>query len=95
MAEQGEKWTAWVERFWWLRGAAAAMAVAAVLPEHMDLERYEFLRAFHAMIVGWNTLSAQIGSVIGEFLYFPDIAAAEVNTGIFFFFDSPSHVRLL
>ena len=85
MSDLGDKWKDWVVRFWWLRGAAAAMAVVAILPQHMNLERYEFLRALHAIIVGWNTIANQIGKIIGEILFVPYIKAAEVNTCILFF----------
>ena len=85
MAELGEKWKAWVERFWWLRGAAAAIAVAGTVPSFLDLKSYQFLRMFHALIVGWNKLAEQIGAWIGELVSVPPISATIVNIAIFFF----------
>ena len=84
MAELGDKWKAWVERFWWLRGAAAAMSVIAIVPSFLDLSRYEFLRMFHALIVGWNRVMEVVGLWIGKIPFMPTIPGSVMNTGVFF-----------
>jgi len=41
------------KRFWWLRGVAAALSLAALIPNVIDITRYEFLNAVAAVIYGW------------------------------------------
>lgn len=85
MDEVKNKWKAWVARFWWLRGVAAAIAVAGLVPEYMDLSRFEFLRAFHAFVVSWNDFMGNVGRVVGEFLSIPSIPALYLNGLVLFF----------
>ncbi len=66
MVEFEETWKSWFRRFWWLRGVTAALALTALAPTFIDLSRYEFLRAFHAVIVGWNLVTEKLGEIIGE-----------------------------
>ena len=83
MSDPGEIWKSWIQRFWWLRGVAGAMTVAALVPSFVDLSRYEFLRAFHAIIVGWDLVAAELGRLIGRVPFFPNIDSDAVNTIVF------------
>ena len=85
MVELGDKWKAWGKRFWWLRGALAAMAVAAAVPNVTDLSRFELLRAFHALVVSWNDVMAAIGGWIGKLPFVPRISAEIINSVVFGF----------
>jgi hypothetical protein len=73
----------WLERFWFLRGVAAALAVVQLVPVFVDLSAYEFLRAFHALIVGWNLFAAWVGSLIGTLPFIPDLEPVVVNALLF------------
>ena len=83
MSDLGANWKDWVRRFWWLRGVAAAITLAAIAPNYLNLSRYEFLRALHAIIVGWNMVAEILGDFIGKILFLPELSAATVNTAIF------------
>jgi len=84
MADLEETWKAWIRRFWWLRGVTAALALTALVPTYIDLSRYEFLRAFHAVIVGWNLVAEKLGEIIGEIPFIPQISGETASTLIFF-----------
>ena len=75
-----EVWKAWIQRFWWLRGVVTAVTLAALVPNFVNLSRYEFLRAFHAVIVSWNVLTTKIGQLIGKIPYLPEISGEMVST---------------
>lgn len=83
MADLEETWKAWIRRFWWLRGVTTALALTALVPTFIDLSRYEFLRAFHAVIVGWNLVTEKLGEIIGEIPFIPQISGEVVSTLIF------------
>ena len=70
-------------RFWWWRGIAAALSITGVIPNYTPLERLEFLRVFHAIIVGWDDVAEFFGMVIGKVLHIPDIPADMVSAFIF------------
>jgi len=72
-------WAKWVERFWFLRGVGAALAVAALVPQVTDLSRWEFLRAFEALIFGWNNVAEWIGALVGRLPLLPTLSASTVN----------------
>jgi hypothetical protein len=78
-----ETWKYLVGRFWWLRGAAAALTLTALVPEFVNLSRYEFLRALHAVIVGWHVVAEKLSYLIGQIPYLPRISADVVSTIIF------------
>ncbi len=78
-----DRWQGWLKRFWWLRGIAAAMTMAALVPQFIDVSRYEFLASFHAMIVGWNEVCRWIGSIVGEIPFLPDLSDTQVSTIVF------------
>ena len=44
------RWAAWVRRFWWLRGAAAAFALISLLTLLLPLSEWEALRALRAVM---------------------------------------------
>mgnify|MGYP001286133711 CR=1 FL=1 len=72
-------WTSIWRRFWFLRGVVAAITIAALVPELTDLSRYEWLRAFHAFVVGWNLVASHIGKLLDWIPLLPELSAAEVN----------------
>jgi len=72
-----------VERFWVLRGVAAAIAVMEGFDKFTSLDKYEFLRAFHALLVGWNRVAAFVGRMIGYLPFLPHYSANEVNALLF------------
>lgn len=79
----GARWKDWVHRFWWLRGVAAAMTLAALVPKFVDVSRYEFLAAFNAVVLEWNRFCAWLGEIIGPILFLGEIPPIVVNTAIF------------
>lgn len=83
MSYFGEIWKGRVRRFWWLRGVAGAVTLTALVPNIVDLSRYEFLRAFHALIVGWNVVAARLGYIIGKIPFVPELSGEVIST--FFF----------
>ncbi len=72
-------WQRWLERFWFLRGVAAAVALAALVPEITDLSRWEFLRAFEWLVTNWNAWAKEIGALIGNLPWMPRLSARAVN----------------
>lgn len=73
----------WLERFWFLRGVAGAIALAQLVPEFMDLSRYEFLRAAQAVIIAWDSVASRMGQLIGTLPFLPQLTAFHVNAAIF------------
>ncbi len=81
--DMGEIWKELVKQFWFLRGIAAAITLAEVVPRITDLSRFEFLRAFHALLVGWREVAGWIGSALGKLPLIPHISADVVNGAVF------------
>lgn len=74
------------ERLWVVRGMLCAISIiAVVVPQFLSLSRYEFLRAIHVVIVGWNEIASRVGRVIGEIPYIPDLSAEVINLIVFLF----------
>lgn len=73
----------WAERFWIIRGIATAFLLLALVPEFTSLEKYEFLRGFHATIIGWNYVAGAIGDAIGKLPILPHLESSTVNTILF------------
>lgn len=69
----------WDKRYWWLRGVTAAFAVLGLVPQFIDVKRFAILRAFHALLFGWNEFASYIGRIIGHISYLPQIEAEFVN----------------
>lgn len=59
------------------------MAFAALVPKFFDISRFEFLRAIHALIVGWNSLMGIVGEWVGKLISLPAISAETINTIVF------------
>ena len=83
MAALAERWKAWAERIWWIRGAAAGMAMLGAIPEFMDLSEFEFVRAFHAIVVGWNKLAALFGDWLGTLFGVSPLSHRVINASLF------------
>ncbi len=77
-------WAAWFEkhknRFWFLRGATFALMLMTLVPEFVNLSRFDFLRAFHALILSWNGVAELIGLCFGWLPFVPDIPYWLINT---------------
>ncbi|MEL6171772.1 MAG: hypothetical protein AAFR02_07130, partial [Pseudomonadota bacterium] len=78
-------WGGWVSKYWWLRGIVLAFTLSAIVPTFVNLSKYEFLRAFHAVIISWNDALDYIGSVVGALVLFPDLDASAINAFLFSF----------
>lgn len=76
-------WDGWVERFWFLRGVAAALVLLQLIPEFIDLSRWELLRAFHAMLIGWNRVASAIGDLLELLPFVVEVEAKWVNFALF------------
>lgn len=72
-----------LERFWVLRGVATAMSVAELVPKFTSIERFEFLRAFHALLVQWNHIAAWLGRLVGYLPFLPSLSVDVVNAIVF------------
>lgn len=46
--------------------------------------QHQFLRAFHAIIIGWNELAAFIGEILSIIPLIPELSSDEINIAIFF-----------
>lgn len=68
------------QRFWWLRGLVAALTLTTLVPTFMDLDRFEFLRAVHAAILGWNAVMSWAGKMIGKLPFIPELSIAAMHT---------------
>lgn len=84
MSDLEAKFKDWARRFWWLRGALGAMALTSIVPNFMDLGRYEFLRAIHAIVFGWDFAAEAIGRLIGLIPFVPEFSTAAVNLIIYY-----------
>jgi hypothetical protein len=80
MSQEGENLKAWARGFWFGRGVVAAMSLVAFIPTIVDLSRWELLRAFHAIVFGWNKLCYLVGSLIGHLPFLPQLSATAVST---------------
>lgn len=86
----------WAERFWFLRGITTAFLLFALIPEVTSVERYDFLRFVHAIIVGWNGLASLVGNLLGELPFVPAVDPDMVNTVLFAgAFGAPSAIALM
>lgn len=84
-ADLNSVWSRWVERFWFLRGIATAILLAQLIPSFTDLSRFEILRFFHAVIVGWDRMMTQAGVHLGAILRVPPIDPTLINALLFAF----------
>lgn len=75
-----ERWKPWLKRLWFVRGILAAVALANLVPTFLDLTRFEFLTAFHALLVGWGHVAQWVGEVLSVIPLMPELSAAAINT---------------
>lgn len=79
-------WTRVAKLLWlntFVRGFVGALSAITLLADVVGLESYEAARAIHALVVGWSAVTHQIGQLIGQLPFIPDLSAGTVNT-IFF-----------
>lgn len=79
----GDRWKGWLKRFWWLCGAVAAMAMAALVPEFIDVSQHEALAALNAVILVWNEVCLWIGTVARNIPFLPILSAELISTVAF------------
>lgn len=76
-----------VAKFFWLntfvRGFFGALSAITLFADVIGLESYEAARAIHALIAGWSVVTHQIGALIGQLPFIPDLSAGTVNTIVF------------
>lgn len=77
-------WTNTILKYWYVRGFFAAIAISETVPSFIDIERYDFLRAFHSIIVGWQKIIGSISDLFQSVKFLPDLSPAAVSTVIFF-----------
>jgi hypothetical protein len=74
-------------KFLWLntfaRGFIGALSAITLLADVVGLESYEAARAIHTLVVGWSVVADQIGALVGQLPFIPDLSAATVNTIVF------------
>lgn len=81
MAElEKNSWQKFENKFWFLRGFIAATSLSALIPEITDLSRFEFLRIFHALVVGWNIWMGAIGDLIGRLPLIQPLPPSTINS---------------
>lgn len=76
-------WKRWLGTFWFLRGVLAAITIANLVPSFLPISRWELLRAFHALFVGWNEVAAYLGTLIGTLPLIPRVPAGILNALLF------------
>jgi hypothetical protein len=72
-----------VDRFWVLRGIAAAGALAQQAHAKTDLSRFDFIRAGQAQQLAWNDAAAWLGRMVGKAPWLPDLSGDVVTALIF------------
>lgn len=63
----------------------AAMSLTSLVPNVVDLSRFQFLRAFHLIILRWEELMTLIGNFIGRLPIIPELSANMMNYILFVF----------
>lgn len=72
-------------RFWWLRGAAAAITLSAVVPNFIELGRFQYLLGIHLLIVAWGEVASRVGTLIGRLPFVPPLSSELVSSLVFTF----------
>ncbi len=75
----------WLQSLWYLRGTFSAIALAGMVPNFVDMSRYEFLRLVHALIVGWNIASEVAAKFLSSVMNLPEFRSATINGAILIF----------
>ena len=78
------RWAAWVRRFWWLRGAAAAFALISLLTLLLPLSEWEALRLIRAAVRSWREIAATVGALIGRLPGLPELDAEVVTFAVLY-----------
>ena len=75
---------------WWLRGFLSAFLLTVLLDSITDLSSYEFLRAVHTLVIGWNSVASYLGSLVGNIPFIPTLPGSLITTVLVFpFFGYP------
>lgn len=65
-----------------IRGAGALFALLTLITEYLPYETLDLAAGFHAVIVGWNAISASIGVFISSILKVPAIPPEIINAAV-------------
>lgn len=60
--------------FWFVRGVIALVSVVALVPQFVDVSRFETLRAFHVILWQWREFLTFIGRLVGQIPFLPEIS---------------------
>lgn len=80
-AEKGE-WVGWIKKFWFLRGAVAAITLSTLIPKYTSISYLEFLRVFNVLIIAWNQITLGFANYLASFEILRFVNHAMVNTFI-------------
>jgi hypothetical protein len=64
---------------WFLRGILAALLFVGLVDQYTAISRLQFLSWVHAVLLGWDRITASIGALIGELPYLPRLLSFEVD----------------
>lgn len=75
------KWVNWIQGLWFVRGAIAAFSIMTISSDLLNLTRFEFLEAFHAIVVSWNIIVNYLCLKLAYYFpYIPVMSAEIVNS---------------
>ena len=57
-----------------MRGALAAISLISLIPNFVDISRFETLRALHVVFWSWQHVLEDLGQVIGRLPLVPEIS---------------------
>lgn len=64
--QNADSWTTVLKRLWWLRGAIAGLSILGFIDQFTNIDTWEFLRAIHTVIFGWNEIMKTLATIIGK-----------------------------
>jgi hypothetical protein len=72
-----------LSRLAFVAGIAGATAMAQLIPRYADVGQIDFLRGLQALIEGWRTLAASIGSTLGRLPLVPSLSGEVITVLLF------------
>ncbi len=67
------------EKLWYIRGFVFALSLTTLFSSSLDWTNYEFLRASHALILSWATVSSAVAASLQSFFLGLKITGGHVN----------------
>lgn len=68
-----------IKKYWWLRGAGAALSIAALSQSYMNMNYRDSLRGIHASITASDLLASRIGSAISYIPFLPHFTGSQIS----------------